>query len=185
MVNTTHLAPLSPSSLEHKVFFRTNRRYFVSETFSTRLDCGGPLGPGRTPRDPPQSSREKRRFLDKCYYSLGKNVNFPDFYSFLPIFRTFLGDFTPDGLDCRSLQTVWEWKNRVPLEEHYIFNVAIPPWDPPSRVVKVGEMKYMCFVSKNSRSFWSEFRDSLGESTLLRTKTRQKSGEHREVVVFT
>ncbi len=35
------------------------------------------------------------------------------------IFRTFLGDFTPDGLDSRSLQTHWEWKKRVPLEEYY------------------------------------------------------------------
>ncbi len=29
-----------------------------------------------------------------CGYSSGKNDNFPDFYRFLPIFRTFLGDFT-------------------------------------------------------------------------------------------
>ena len=29
-------------------------------------------------------------------------------------------------LDSRSLQTPWEWKNRVLLEEHYIFDVAIP-----------------------------------------------------------
>ena len=47
-------------------------------------------------------------------------------YRLLPIFRTFLGDFTPDRLDSRSLQTLWEWKNRVLLEEYYIFNVAIP-----------------------------------------------------------
>ena len=45
---------------------------------------------------------------------------------FVPIFRTFLGDFTPDRLDSRSLETLWEWKNRVLLEEYYIFNVAIP-----------------------------------------------------------
>ncbi len=52
------------------------------------------------------------------------------YYSFVfanfRIFLTFLGDFTPDGLDSRSLQTPWEWKNRVLLEEYYIFNVAIP-----------------------------------------------------------
>ena len=42
------------------------------------------------------------------------------------MFRTFLGDFTPDGLDSRSLETPWEWKNRVLLEEYYIFNAAIP-----------------------------------------------------------
>ena len=28
-----------------------------------------------------------------------------------------------------SLQTLWEWKNRVLLEEHSIFNEAIPPED--------------------------------------------------------
>ncbi len=37
-----------------------------------------------------------------------------------------MGDFTPDGLDSRSLETLWEWKNRVLLEEDYIFNVVIP-----------------------------------------------------------
>ena len=30
-------------------------------------------------------------------------------------------------LDSRRLQTLWEWKNRVLLEECYIFYVAIPP----------------------------------------------------------
>ena len=34
---------------------------------------------------------------------------------------------TPGELDSRSLQTLWEWKNRVLLEEHHIFNVVIPP----------------------------------------------------------
>ncbi len=29
-------------------------------------------------------------------------------------------------LDSGSLQTLWEWKNRVLLEEYYIFNLAIP-----------------------------------------------------------
>ena len=44
----------------------------------------------------------------------------------LHIFRTFLGDFSPQKLPSRGLQTLWEWKNRVLLEEYYIFNVAIP-----------------------------------------------------------
>ena len=48
------------------------------------------------------------------------------FYRFFLIFRTFLGDSTPDRLNSRSLETLWEWKNRVLLEEYYIFNVAIP-----------------------------------------------------------
>ena len=39
---------------------------------------------------------------------------FTDVYRSLPIFRTFLGDFTPDRLDSRSLQSLWERKNRVP-----------------------------------------------------------------------
>ncbi len=45
------------------------------------------------------------------------------FYRFLPIFRTFLGDFNPQS---RRLRTLWEWKNRVLLEEYYMFNVVIP-----------------------------------------------------------
>ncbi len=43
-----------------------------------------------------------------------------------PIFRTFLGDFNPQKLPSRRLQALWEWKNRVLLEEYYIFNVVIP-----------------------------------------------------------
>ena len=50
----------------------------------------------------------------------------PDFSRFFPILQTFLGDFTPDGLDSRSLQSLWEWENRVLLEEYYIFDVVIP-----------------------------------------------------------
>ena len=59
------------------------------------------------------------------YWALTRLI-FTDFYRFLPIFQTFLGDFTPGELDSRSLQTLWEQKNRVLLEEYYIFNVAIP-----------------------------------------------------------
>ena len=40
-----------------------------------------------------------------------------------------MGDFTPDRLDSRSLHTPWELKNRVLLEEYYIFNLVIPPED--------------------------------------------------------
>ncbi len=53
-------------------------------------------------------------------------ANFPIFHRFFLMFRTFLGDFTPDRLDSRSLRTLWEWKNRVLLEEYHIFYVAIP-----------------------------------------------------------
>ena len=52
----------------------------------------------------------------------GITVSFP----ISPIFQTFLGDFTLQKLPSRGLQTLWEWKNRVLLEEDYIFNVAIP-----------------------------------------------------------
>ncbi len=37
-----------------------------------------------------------------------------------------MGDFTPDRLDSRSIQALWEWNDRFILEEHHIFNVAIP-----------------------------------------------------------
>ena len=68
-----------------------------------------------------RANRESGR-VDKFHII---SLQFPDLPDFL-IFRTSLGDFTPDGLDSRSLQTLWEWKNRVLLEEYYIFNVAIP-----------------------------------------------------------
>ena len=32
-------------------------------------------------------------------------------------------------LPLTSLQTLWEYQNRLLLEEYYIFNVAIPPED--------------------------------------------------------
>ena len=55
-----------------------------------------------------------------------RDTRFADFCRFSSIFPTFLGDFTPDRLDSRSLRTLWEWKNRVLLGEYYIFNVVIP-----------------------------------------------------------
>ena len=45
---------------------------------------------------------------------------------FADCFRAFLGDFNHQQLPSRRLQTLWEWKNRVLLEEYYIFNVVIP-----------------------------------------------------------
>ncbi len=41
------------------------------------------------------------------------------------MFRTFLVDFNHQKLPFRRLQTLWEWKNRVLLEEYYVFNVVI------------------------------------------------------------
>ena len=59
------------------------------------------------------------------------------FYRCLPNFQTFLGDFNPQTLPSRRLQTLWEWKNRVLLEEYYIFNVLIPLEVEESRVMEV------------------------------------------------
>ena len=42
---------------------------------------------------------------------------------FLPIFRTFLGDFNHQQLPLTRLQTLWEQKNRVLLKE---FTQQIP-----------------------------------------------------------
>jgi len=63
-----------------------------------------------------------------------------------------LGDFTPDGLDSRSLQTLWEWKNRFLLEEHYIFNVAIPL--EVEREQSCGGHYYLGSFSRTSRPFY-------------------------------
>ena len=52
---------------------------------------------------------------------------FPDFYRFV---RSFLGDFNPQKLPSGGLQTLWEWKNRVLLEEYCIFNAE--NWDLPA-----------------------------------------------------
>ena len=52
-----------------------------------------------------------------------------DVYRFLPIFRTFLGDFNPRKLPSGSLRTLFEWKNRIHLDEYFTFNLAIPPED--------------------------------------------------------
>ena len=54
------------------------------------------------------------------YYPLGKTSTF----RFLPIFLTFLGDFNHQKLPLTRLRGHWEQKNRVLLEEYYIFNVA-------------------------------------------------------------
>ncbi len=45
------------------------------------------------------------------------------------LFRTFLGDVNLQKLPPGRFQTPWEWKNRVPLEEYSILDVAIPPED--------------------------------------------------------
>ncbi len=52
--------------------------------------------------------------------------DFSIFLMFFICFNAFLGDFNHQQLPSRRLQTLWEWKNRVLLEEYYIFNVAIP-----------------------------------------------------------
>ncbi len=37
-----------------------------------------------------------------------------------------MGDFDLQKLPSGRLQTLWEWENRVLLEEYYVFNVVIP-----------------------------------------------------------
>ena len=71
--------------------------------------------PGRLPRRLPGTFQGPSREL------IGR------FSPMFPMFLTFLGDFTPGELDSRRLQTLSESKNRVLLEEYYIFNVVIPP----------------------------------------------------------
>ena len=42
-----------------------------------------------------------------------------------------MGDFTPDGLDSRGLQTLWEWKNRrviITLPREPLATVSSLPW---------------------------------------------------------
>ena len=85
--------------------------------------------------------------------SLGAAIGFPGrnsihgpyqavFYRRLPIFRTFLGDSNPQKLPSRRLRTLWEWKNRVLLEEYYIFNVAIST----DYTLRGGGLVYLVFV---------------------------------------
>ncbi len=73
------------------------------------------------------------------------------FYRFLPIFRTFLGDFNPQKLPSRRLRTLWDWKNRVLLEECHVFNVAIP---------LRGRMRAELKVFKSSDCEWRKCRST-------------------------
>ena len=47
--------------------------------------------------------RRRRLQLHGIHGRVGALLREAVFYRFLPIFRTFLGDFAPDGLDSRSL----------------------------------------------------------------------------------
>ncbi len=50
-------------------------------------------------------------------------------------------DFNLQKLPSRGLQALWEWKNRIILEEFYIFNVVIPleaEWESTRKQDKVG-----------------------------------------------
>ena len=81
------------------------------------------LSRGRDPEAPggwPRLGRLARR------RDLLGTFDFMILTDFLPVSQTFSGDFAPDRLDSRSLRTLQEWENRVLLEEHYVFNVAIP-----------------------------------------------------------
>ncbi len=54
---------------------------------------------------------------------------FTDLSDFLGIASSHSRDFTPDRLDSRSLQMLWEWKNRTRLDEYCFFYYLIPPED--------------------------------------------------------
>ena len=92
-----------------------------------------------------------------------------------------MGDFTPDRLDSRSLETLWEWKNRVLLEEYYIFNVAIP-------LEKVGEgpekvQRRLEKVQRRSEEVGEGWRRSEKKSIVLQRrseKVQRRSGKVRE-----
>ena len=87
---------------------------------------------GVSPRDRSRASEPRRLALREEWTDTSHRgspvviirLMFTDFYRFLPIFLTFLGGFNPQKLPSRRLQTLWEWKSRVLLEEYYIFNVA-------------------------------------------------------------
>ncbi len=87
----------------------------ASSSFVTRL----PFQLQSSPRDHPETPVRHALSLQRDLYR--------ELIPISPIFRTFLGDFTPDRLDSRSLEPLWEWKNRVLLEEYYFLNVVIPP----------------------------------------------------------
>ena len=73
----------------------------------------------RRPKEPFPSFEALRRYLEarlawKIYQISSLHCLIPtlpiftDFYRFLPIFRTFLGDFNLQKLPSRGLQTLWE-----------------------------------------------------------------------------
>ena len=69
---------LAPSLGKRFPFSDEKQRYFISPTFSTRLDRGVPLGPGRTPRDPPESRKFEKSSTfcssEKTVFFLGSRV---------------------------------------------------------------------------------------------------------------
>ena len=74
-----------------------------------------------------------------------------------------MGDFTLQKLPSRRLQTLWEWKNRVLLEEYYIFNVATDAEAATTAIPRAGKaeechheyvcegvVRITCFADKNN-----------------------------------
>ena len=74
-------------------------------------------------RAPPRQTPEPLLSRRRAYEGPINRLFFTDCYCFCP---TFLGDFSLQKLPSRRLRTLWEQKNRVLLEEYYIFNAAIP-----------------------------------------------------------
>ncbi len=81
---------------------------------------------GRSPegRSPERRSPE-RRSPERRFSELNRDI-IGRFSPISPICLTLLGDFNLQKLPSWRLQTLWEQKKRVALEEYYIFNLAIP-----------------------------------------------------------
>ena len=122
----------TPSTLKNQKTQETNTRRTAARSSGSAAVWQAPLSHGAATVRLANSlvleaGRVRSKPLLPQWTSARRNcLQFPDFHRLLPFFQTFLGDFTPDRLDSRGLQTPWEQKNRVLLEEHYISNVLIP-----------------------------------------------------------
>ena len=72
---------------------------------SIQADCAG--------------SKHARAPIADPYKGAYQGLNRPIFPRIFRIFRTFLGDFNPQKLPSRRLQTLWEWKNLGSLRKSY------------------------------------------------------------------
>ena len=71
-----------------------------------------------------------------------------------------MGDFSPDRLDSRSLETLWAWKNRVLIEEYYILQVM------PSESVNIVRSPKRCFSVRDCCSVPDTYEEQAHLQTL-------------------